>query len=69
MATKRVRLTNTRIVYFIKVGRRAIKIGFTTNLENRLKSFRGASAEQIEVLAVFPGDRHLEKRLHGLLAS
>jgi hypothetical protein len=35
-------------VYFVRVGK-FIKIGFTTNLRGRLKSFRGTSAEPIEV--------------------
>ena len=37
------------LVYFIRIGK-FIKIGFTTDLEQRLAAFRGASAEPMEVL-------------------
>ena len=53
------------LVYFIRIGQ-FIKIGYTTNLEQRIKSFHGASAELIDVLLTIPGDRDLEFRLHGL---
>jgi hypothetical protein len=39
-------------VYFVRA-----KIGFTTNMRRRLKSFRGASAEEITPLLTIPGDR------------
>jgi hypothetical protein len=52
-------------VYFIRVGKH-IKIGVTTNLESRLRSFRTASAEEITVLLTIPGDRAVESHLHGL---
>ena len=52
-------------VYFVRVGKH-IKIGTTTNLKKRIKAFKGASAEQIEVLAAFPGDQKGEKYLHDL---
>jgi hypothetical protein len=55
-------------VYFIRVGK-FIKIGYTTNLKRRIKSFEGASNERIEVLAVFPGDRRAEKYLHDLFSA
>jgi hypothetical protein len=50
------KLPTVEQVYFIRVGK-FIKIGYTTNLPKRLKSFRGATAEPIQVLAVFPGNR------------
>jgi predicted GIY-YIG superfamily endonuclease len=53
------------LVYFVKIGK-VIKIGFTTDLEKRLKTFRTATAEIMQVLAVFPGNRNLETRLHTL---
>jgi hypothetical protein len=55
-------------VYFVRIGK-FIKIGFTTNLRGRLKSFRGASAEPIEVLLIIPGGRELEQRLHALFCE
>jgi hypothetical protein len=47
--------TKTPIVYFIRIGRKTGKIGFTTNLEHRLKSFTARSTEPIYVIATFPG--------------
>jgi hypothetical protein len=55
-------------VYFVRIGK-FIKIGFTTNLRGRLKSFRGTSAEPIEVLLIIPGGRELEQRLHALFCE
>jgi Meiotically Up-regulated Gene 113 (MUG113) protein len=55
-------------VYFVRIGK-FIKIGFTTNLRGRLKSFRGASAEPIEVLLIIAGGRELEQRLHALFCE
>jgi hypothetical protein len=55
-------------VYFVRIGK-FIKIGFTTNLRGRLKSFRCASAEPIEVLLIIPGGRELEQRLHTLFCE
>jgi hypothetical protein len=57
------------LVYFVKIGKNAIKIGVTTNLVKRLASLKTASAESAQVVAVFPGDRGLEKRLHKLFAG
>src|SRR5262249_50681228 len=42
------------VVYFVQVGKH-IKIGFTTNLDRRLK---------IRLLATISGGRELEQRLH-----
>jgi Meiotically up-regulated gene 113 len=56
------------LIYFAKIGK-AIKIGFTTNVERRLKSFRGASAEPIRLIGVFPGGQKLETELHRLFAA
>jgi hypothetical protein len=64
-------LPTAELVYFIRVGK-FIKIGFTTNqqtLKGRLESFRGASAEPIQVLAVFPGNRKAERFLHDLFSD
>jgi hypothetical protein len=57
------------VVYFVAVGWTAIKIGFSTDLKHRLRTFRGASAEDIEVLFYAPGGRRLESRLHLLFAE
>jgi hypothetical protein len=56
------------VVYFVRIGK-FIKIGFTTNITERLKTFRGASAEPIYVLRIVPGGRDLERKLHQLFAE
>jgi hypothetical protein len=56
------------IVYFVRIGR-FIKIGVTTNLKLRMKSFRTSTAENIVVLLTVPGDRHLERGLHNLFVD
>jgi len=56
------------VVYFVRIGKH-IKIGFTTNLTERLKSFRSATAEPIVVLVTAPGGRNLEQKLHLLFAE
>ena len=52
-------------VYFVRIGKH-IKIGVTTNLKQRLQSFRTSTAEDITVLLTIPGDREVERRLHDL---
>ncbi len=52
------------IVYFVRIGQH-VKIGFTTNMESRLVTFRN-SALDVQVLLTLPGGRDLERRLHSL---
>jgi hypothetical protein len=52
-------------VYFVRIGKH-VKIGVTTNLKARLRSFRTSSADEITVLLAIPGDREAERRLHDL---
>ena len=52
-------------VYFICIGK-FIKIGVTTNLTERLKTFQCVTVQDVEVLLTIPGDRDLEGRLHTL---
>lgn len=59
-------------VYFIRRTGDAtglIKIGHTSNLSNRLSSFRMAIPEGIEILATCDGGPEVEKRLHALAAA
>jgi Meiotically up-regulated gene 113 len=60
---------NTTIdsVYLVRIGKH-VKIGFSTNVTKRLKTYQTASAD-IQLLLSIPGDRTLEKRLHGLLSA
>jgi len=60
--------TAEAVVYFVRIGKH-IKIGFTTNLTKRLKSFRSATAEPIVALMTAPGGHDLEQKLHLLFAE
>lgn len=55
------------VVYFVEIGRN-IKIGVTRNLGSRLKAFE-TSADAVRLLLAIPGDRTLEKRIHGLFSE
>jgi hypothetical protein len=57
--------TRASVVYFVLIGK-FIKIGVTTNLTERLKTFQCVTVQDIEVLLTIPGDRDLEGRLHTL---
>lgn len=53
------------VVYFVSIGDH-VKIGFSTNLKSRMKTFRTSSAD-IQILLAVPGDRQLERQMHILL--
>jgi hypothetical protein len=55
------------VVYFVRIGN-FIKIGFTTNLKQRLAAFL-TSAPSAELLLSIPGDRSLEQMLQTHLAD
>lgn len=55
------------VVYFVRIGKH-IKIGFSSNLRRRLKSFENSAVDVYLMLAV-PGDRSLEQRIHRLLVD
>jgi hypothetical protein len=55
------------VVYFVEIGKH-IKIGFTTNLKQRLKAFLTSSAD-VELLVAIPGDRTLERAIHDKLTE
>lgn len=58
------------VVYLISVGDpKFVKIGFTTSLEQRLRSLRTASHVEPIVHAAIPGPRSLERDLHSQFAS
>lgn len=54
-------------VYIAGIGK-FVKIGFSTNVEERLKTFR-TSAVDVELLLTVPGGRELERKLHDLLSE
>lgn len=63
--TKAVTFTQAQVrpmVYFVQIGKH-IKIGFTTNIERRIKEFLTSSLDA-ELLLVIPGSRDLERLLH-----
>lgn len=53
------------VVYFVCIGD-CLKIGFSTNMKSRMKTFRTSSADT-QILLTIPGGRELERRLHILL--
>jgi hypothetical protein len=61
------RAQSQSVVYFVEIGKH-IKIGFTTNLKQRLKSFLTSSPD-VRLLLAIPGDRSLERTLHDKLAE
>lgn len=65
------RLPKDRVprIYFVRLGRdRAVKIGFTTSLDSRLKAYRTGSSS-IHLLVAFEGDRSVEKLIHRTLSE
>lgn len=64
-ATMKKRYPEGPVVYFVCIGD-CVKIGFSTNLKSRMKTFRTSSADT-QVLLTIPGGRDLERRLHNLL--
>ena len=63
-------LALTSIVYFVREGRRGrIKIGHTTDIEQRITTLQTSVSEPLRLLAAMPGDRFLERRLHDRFAS
>jgi hypothetical protein len=51
------------VVYFAAIAG-AINIGYSSNLDGRMKSLQIGSPDVIRLVAVLPGDRILERRLH-----
>jgi len=41
-----------------------VKIGYTTNLRDRVRAFQTAAADRVMVLLTIPGDLTLERLLH-----
>lgn len=66
-AQKRVHsgLISGDVVYIISIGNRSlVKIGFTKNLNQRLRSLHTASPHDVTIRLVIPGSRLLERKLH-----
>lgn len=56
------------VVYFVRSGD-AVKIGFTTDLESRVKAFRTASPEEFDVWMTIEGSARLERYFHRMFAG
>lgn len=53
------------VVYFIADAKsKMVKIGYTTNIANRLSQLQVSHHSKLEVLATIPGDENLESQLH-----
>ena len=52
------------MIYFIRSETGAIKIGFSTTPERRLSAMQTGSPVRLELLAVMPGTKQDERRLH-----
>ncbi len=59
-------ITGESVVYFMQVGK-FVKIGFSTNLKARVRTF-ATSAMDVTILLAMPGTRDDEARLHSLFA-
>lgn len=56
-------------IYFVQAGLSGpIKIGVTTDIKNRLSQLQTGNPENLRLLALHLGDRHLEKALHRYFA-
>jgi DNA-binding Xre family transcriptional regulator len=51
------------MIYFVQRANGNIKIGFTDNIKDRLRSLQGAY-DGVELLGIMEGDRATEKALH-----
>jgi hypothetical protein len=67
MSRTPAKVTQADVVYFVRIAKH-IKIGFSSNLARRLKSFEN-SAVDVQLMLAVPGDRNLEQRIHGLLVD
>jgi predicted GIY-YIG superfamily endonuclease len=62
--SKPTKSTRTGIVYFVQSASGFIKIGFSTDLERRIKQLRIGNPEKLVVLAAFLAPSRLEWQLH-----
>ncbi len=59
------------MIYFIAAGvrRGPVKIGYTDNLADRLRTLQSGNPQPLYALAVIPGDVARERRLHQRFAE
>jgi hypothetical protein len=56
------------VIYFARFSTGSIKIGFSIDVESRIRQPEEDYDEPIEVLAVMVGDKETEKQLHGMFS-
>ncbi|KKL86416.1 hypothetical protein LCGC14_1944980 [marine sediment metagenome] len=57
-------------IYFIEaIGVEKIKIGVTTNIEERLNTLKTGSPVELKLLGVIPGGQESEKNIHDRLSA
>lgn len=61
---RRVKLESKSVVYFVRVGEGAVKIGSTSGLAVRLSQLANHSGQPIEVLGFISGNKDKERELH-----
>jgi hypothetical protein len=67
---RKSRVTATGVVYFLAAGAADIvKIGFTTNLDGRIRSLKTGSPTDVEVLLAITGTMTTERELHKRFAA
>jgi len=55
----------TGYIYFIQQGGDGpVKIGFTKDVENRMKNLQTANPKPLDLLVFYPGNEEMEKELH-----
>ena len=54
------------MIYFIQAGNKAVKIGWSESLKNRMVDLQVANYEKLKVIYSFKGGRRLEKELQNM---
>jgi hypothetical protein len=57
------------VVYFIQEGGGAIKVGWTSDMERRLETFRTSNSSDLTVLLTLPGSMALERAIQSKISS
>jgi hypothetical protein len=57
------------VLYVVRLNDRAIKIGYTEQLGDRLRYLRAYTKSEVELLATMPGTRDQERDVHRRLAA
>ncbi len=60
---KQLQTDNLPFVYLIRANKK-YKIGYSTNVESRIRTFNTANSEPCTIVGVAPGGSKLEKQLH-----